>query len=158
MRASRWFPVEQRLIRQQPDELTLFASEKKCFIGLGVAPQEVPPGCYWSNGKLDRYVGEGVEKFVLREAFRGEIPDYMIDRPKIRIPEGIGIHDQIFNALSDVTPNGDIVLPDINIDGPQVRNALAMFLECGYDPPIERYKKIGTDYFQGGYFNFNDAS
>ncbi|WP_233284870.1 hypothetical protein [Agrobacterium tumefaciens] len=82
----------------------------------------------------------------------------MIDRPKIRIPEGIGIHDQIFNALSDVPPNGNIVLPDINIDGPQVRNALAMFLECGYDPPIERYKKIGADYFQGGYFNFNDAS
>ncbi|KAA3506417.1 hypothetical protein GOZ80_17870 [Agrobacterium vitis] len=76
---------------------------------------------------FDLKVRTGVEKFVLREAFRGDIPDYMIDRPKIRIPEGIGIHDQIFRALTDATRPSDILLPD-NIDGPQIRNALAMFL------------------------------
>lgn len=43
-------------------------------------------------------VRTSVEKFVLRGAFRGDIPGYMIDRPKIRMPEGIGIHDQIFHA------------------------------------------------------------
>lgn len=47
-------------------------------------------------------VRNGVEKYVLREAFRAEIPSYMIDRPKIRMPEGIGIHDHIFNALAEV--------------------------------------------------------
>ncbi len=104
---------------------------------------------------FDMKVRNGVEKYVLREAFREEIPSYMIDRPKIRMPEGIGIHDQIFNALAEVQ-TGDIILPDINIDGPQVRNALKLFLEFGYDAPAERYKKLGTDYFQGGYFSFTE--
>ena len=99
-------------------------------------------------------VNNGIEKYVLREAFRPDIPSYMIDRPKIRMPEGIGIHDQIFSALAEV-PIGDIPLPNITIDGPQIRNALAMFLEFGYDAPIERYKKLGADYFQGGYFRFD---
>jgi asparagine synthase (glutamine-hydrolysing) len=107
---------------------------------------------------FDVKVRKGVEKFVLREAFRGDIPDYMIDRPKIRMPEGIGIHDQIFRALTETTEPSDISLPDIIIDGPQIRNALAMFLEFGYDAPTERYKKIGTDYFEGGYFNFSEVS
>lgn len=100
-------------------------------------------------------VRDGVEKYVLREAFRQEIPSYMIDRPKIRMPEGIGIHDRIFNALAEV-PIEDIILPDIYIDGPQIRNALSLFLAFGYDPPDERYKKLGTDYFQGGYFKFDE--
>lgn len=85
-------------------------------------------------------VRTGVEKFV-REACRGDIPDYMIDRPKMRMPEGIGIHDQIFQALTDATCPSDIPLLDIIIDGPQIRNALAMFLEFGYTAPTERYKK-----------------
>jgi asparagine synthase (glutamine-hydrolysing) len=104
---------------------------------------------------FDLKVRNGVEKYILREAFRSEIPDYMIDRPKIRMPEGIGIHDRIFNALADVRTE-DVDLPDINIDGPQIRNSLTLFLEFGYDAPKERYKKLGTDYFQGGYFNFDD--
>ncbi|MBB3411928.1 asparagine synthase (glutamine-hydrolyzing) [Rhizobium sp. BK316] len=106
---------------------------------------------------FDMKVRNGVEKYVLREAFRSEIPSYMIDRPKIRMPEGIGIHDQIFNALANVQTS-DIILPDINIDGPQVRNALKLFLEFGYDAPLERYKKLGTDYFQGGYFKFDELT
>lgn len=106
---------------------------------------------------FDMKVRNGIEKYVLREAFRSEIPSYMIDRPKIRMPDGIGIHDQIFNALAEVQTN-DIVLPDINIDGPQVRNALKLFLEFGYDAPVERYKKLGTDYFQGGYFKFDELT
>ena len=106
---------------------------------------------------FDMKVRNGVEKYVLREAFRSEISSYMIDRPKIRMPEGIGIHDQIFNALAEVQ-TCDIVLPDINIDGPQVRNALKLFLEFGYDAPAERYKKLGTDYFQGGYFSFGELT
>ncbi|TXH84923.1 MAG: asparagine synthetase B [Rhizobium sp.] len=106
---------------------------------------------------FDMKVRNGVEKYVLREAFRPEIPSYMIDRPKIRMPEGIGIHDRIFNALA-VVQTEDIVLPDINIDGPQIRNALSLFLEFGYDAPDERYKKLGTDYFQGGYFKFDELT
>jgi len=106
---------------------------------------------------FDMKVRNGVEKYVLREAFRSDIPSYMIDRPKIRMPEGIGIHDQIFNALADIQTS-DVVLPDINIDGPQVRNALMLFLEFGYTAPAERYKKLGTDYFKGGYFKFDELT
>lgn len=103
---------------------------------------------------FDIKVRNGVEKYVLREAFQSEIPAYMIDRPKIRMPEGIGIHDQIFNALAEVQTE-DIKLPDINIDGPQIRNALSLFLEFGYDAPNERFKKLGMDFVQGGYFKFD---
>jgi hypothetical protein len=50
-----------------------------------------------------------------------------LDRPKIRMPEGIGIHDRIFSALADVQTS-DMILPDIVVDGPQIRNALKLSL------------------------------
>lgn len=102
---------------------------------------------------IDLKLRDGVEKYVLREAFRSEIPGYMIDRPKIRMPEGIGIHDRVFKALATIDTESKM-LPEINIDGPQIRNALTLFLEFGYDPPTERYKNQGTDYLKGGYFKF----
>ncbi len=106
---------------------------------------------------FDMKVRGGVEKYVLREAFRSHLPDYMIDRPKIRMPEGIGIHDRIFNALATVQTQ-KLPLPDVIIDGPQIRKALLLFLELGYDAPKERYKMLGTDYFQSGYFNFDELT
>jgi asparagine synthase (glutamine-hydrolysing) len=44
------------------------------------------------------------------------------------------------------------------IDSLQIYNALGHYLEFGFDPPKERYKKAGLDYFQGGYFEFDAAS
>ncbi len=106
---------------------------------------------------FDLKVRNGVEKHVLREAFRSEIPGYMLDRPKIRMPEGIGIFDRVFNALGRIQANGQ-ALPEISLDTPQVRNALTLFLEFGYDAPKERYKKPGVDYLEGGYFEFGQVS
>jgi asparagine synthase (glutamine-hydrolysing) len=107
---------------------------------------------------FDFKVRKGIEKYILREAFRFEIPDYMVDRPKVRMPEGIGIHDHIFESLANFIPTNDFDVPSIVIDSPQIYNALGHYLEFGFDPPKERYKKVGLDYFQGGYFEFNAAS
>lgn len=100
----------------------------------------------------------GVEKWILREAFRGEIADVMIDRPKIRMPEGIGIRDRIFRHLAHDRPGRELTLPPVTIDTPQVRNALLHYLDFGFDAPASRYKSVGTDYAPGGYFRFDATS
>lgn len=33
-----------------------------------------------------------------------------------------------------------------------------LFLEFGYTAPAERYKKLGTDYFKGGYSKFDELT
>ncbi len=46
-----------------------------------------------------------------------------------------GIHDEIFNALAELRTWG-IVLPDINKDGPQVRNALSFCWNSALTRPV----------------------
>ena len=103
---------------------------------------------------MEHKIYEGIEKYVLRQAFRDELPDYMINRPKIRMPEGIGINNEIFNALSEIPLGSPSNSPDFLIDSPQVQNALQLYLSFGFDLPKKRYKQKGLDYFEGGYFNF----
>ena len=99
-------------------------------------------------------VRNGIEKFILREAFRPEIPQYMIERPKIRMPEGIGIDDHVFKTLA----NGQIYAggPELLIDSPQAANAIFQFVKFGFDAPSVRNKRQEWDYFPGGYFRFNE--
>jgi len=120
---------------------TVTAGEPSLPLSAGLIPT-LPPRQSWLGLS---------EQFV---AFRSELPDYMVDRPKIRMPEGIGIHDKIFKALAELTPAGHIETASVTIDSQQVHNALSHYLELGFDLPTERYKKIGMDYFQGGYFAF----
>jgi asparagine synthase (glutamine-hydrolysing) len=99
-------------------------------------------------------VRHGVEKYVLREAFRQEIPAYLLDRPKIRMPEGIGIRDDVFRALPTFGTDGPDLHPDFTIDSPQVEIAARMYGAFGYPLPTRRFKAVGKDYFPGGYFDF----
>lgn len=103
-------------------------------------------------------IRNGVEKYVLRESMRNELPSYMLDRPKIRMPEGIGINDQVFAALGKLVPEEHISDSKIVIDSDQVKHALGKYLHFGFTPPQERTKKPGVDYHSGGYFNFKGDS
>lgn len=102
---------------------------------------------------FDLKVRNGIEKYILREAFRSEIPGYMIDRPKIRMPEGIGIDDHVFNAVGE--GNAYVGGPDLLIDSPQAASSIAQYVRFGYDAPAKRNKLQEWDYFPGGYFPFH---
>jgi asparagine synthase (glutamine-hydrolysing) len=41
----------------------------------------------------------GIEKHILREAFRDVLPTYIIDRPKIRMPDGSGVKNVIIDHI-----------------------------------------------------------
>ncbi|WP_323835679.1 asparagine synthase C-terminal domain-containing protein [Photorhabdus africana] len=50
-------------------------------------------------------LNNGIEKYILREAFRGKIPEYIIDRPKIRMPDGSGVKNTIIDYVKDIKCN-----------------------------------------------------
>ncbi len=106
---------------------------------------------------MDLKIRDGVEKYILRESMRDELPSYMIDRPKIRMPEGIGINDQVFAALGELIPLDYLTDVEFSLDSNQVRYALSRYLHFGFNPPSERVKKPGVDYHDGGYFKFDDS-
>lgn len=108
---------------------------------------------------IDLKIRGDVEKYVLREAFRDALPDYMVDRPKIRMPEGIGIQDDVFQELGRLDPIGSNgLLEGVLLDSDQVANALSRYLAFGFPQPPKRVKRAGLDYHQGGYFAFSEPA
>ncbi len=80
----------------------------------------------------------------------------MVDRSKIRMPEGIGIQDDVFQELGRLEPIGNIGLFEgIVLDSDQVANALDRYSAFGFPQPAKRIKRAGLDYHQGGYFAFS---
>jgi asparagine synthase (glutamine-hydrolysing) len=105
---------------------------------------------------IDLKIRKNVEKYVLREAFRTELPAYMVDRPKIRMPEGIGIRDSVFSAISDLpTIEHKNSMNGILIDSDQIANAISYYTAFGFPQPQNRFKQSGLDYHSGGYFEFS---
>ncbi|HAP31667.1 MAG TPA: hypothetical protein DCQ14_01235 [Firmicutes bacterium] len=52
--------------------------------------------------ELKVYEGEvSVEKWILREAFRGILPREIADRPKMRFSRGVGVDDQVEKVIPD---------------------------------------------------------
>ncbi|NTZ08629.1 asparagine synthetase B family protein [Burkholderia metallica] len=103
---------------------------------------------------------DGIEKYILREAFRDALPDYIIDRPKIRMPDGSGVKNTIIDHIEglDDTVSDDIVVVDrLREIGLTDRPALYFaqkYLSSGYPFPTRRFKEVGRDYAESGYFNF----
>ncbi|MBF9052545.1 asparagine synthase (glutamine-hydrolyzing) [Roseobacter sp. HKCCD9010] len=100
-------------------------------------------------------IRNGVEKWVLREAFRGDLPDYLIDRPKVRMPEGSGVK----NILMDFAADQDCTVPAatrlaLGLDTPQSQFFASLYLAAGYPVPEERHRLPGRDYSENGYFAF----
>lgn len=95
----------------------------------------------------------GVEKWLLREAFRDRLPAYIANRPKVRMPDGTGMKNTLAEYASQPADlNG--VAEDLGIDTPQGEFFLKMYLEAGFPVPKERFKRVGYDYSPNGYFEF----
>lgn len=98
-----------------------------------------------------------VDKWILREAFRGELPDYITQRPKIRLPDGSGVQTLLLDyARQQKCEVSSHLLARLGIDpadGAMIY-FLAQYLKWGYPPPTERYKRSGLDYSENGYFTF----
>ncbi|MDE9442009.1 7-cyano-7-deazaguanine synthase [Xenorhabdus bovienii] len=103
-------------------------------------------------------INNGVEKYILREAFRDFLPDYIIDRPKIRMPDGSGVK----NILIDYVNSVDLQIPkdvlrmleSIGLNDKSSFYFANKYLNNGYHLPDERFKKLGKDYTASGYFDF----
>lgn len=97
---------------------------------------------------------DGSEKWVLREAFRDTLPDYIVDRPKIRMPDGSGLkYTLVEYARQPVDLDADLV-SELNIDSMEGRFFLRRYLDAGFPRPRERFKRAGYDYSPNGYFEF----
>jgi asparagine synthase (glutamine-hydrolysing) len=98
---------------------------------------------------------EGIDKWVLREALKDDLPDYIVHRPKVRLPDGTGLKYQLLNFARqqkiDIDP---AILAQLHIDQADGAYFLAEYLKMGYPLPQDRYKKPGWDFASHGYFDF----
>ncbi|WP_387463913.1 asparagine synthetase B family protein [Photorhabdus sp. RM323S] len=103
-------------------------------------------------------LNSGVEKYILREAFRGKIPEYIIDRPKIRMPDGSGVKNTIIDYVKEIKcylPKN--IINNLNSIGLTDQSSLYFaekYLSFGYPLPKQRFKESGKDFSESGYFNF----
>ena len=97
---------------------------------------------------------DGTEKWVLREAFRGDLPDYITDRPKMRMPDGSGLKDTLLEYARQVVDLDEAILRELNIETQEGAFFLRSYLDAGYPMPRERFKRAGYDYSVNGYFEF----
>ncbi len=98
---------------------------------------------------------DGVEKWIFREAFRGDMPDYIVDRTKVRMPDGSGLK----NTLYDYAAKQAVSLPERMSNGLVLRNRqerffLEQYLDAGFPLPKERFRLPGYDFSEHGYFDF----
>ncbi len=96
---------------------------------------------------------DGVEKWILREAFRAELPPYIADRPKVRMPDGSGVK----STLMDYANQPVVLSGAVSATGFETTQAvffLKHYLDAGFPLPAERHRRAGLDYNEGGYFTF----
>ena len=112
--------------------------------------------CYARSAPLSLKLRAGTEKWLLRRAVSDIVPEYACWRPKIRMPEGTGLLYQLLDHARSAEPVRDVasMADELGIDQPDGRYFLALYLEHGYRPPKERYKRTGWDFPAGGYFQF----
>lgn len=103
-------------------------------------------------------IKDGVEKYILREAFRDILPNYIVDRPKIRMPDGSGVKNTLIDYINSIDfkiPDDQInALKNIGINDKASLYFAKRYLDNGYNFPNERFKQVGKDYSESGYFNF----
>ncbi len=94
------------------------------------------------------------EKWILREAFRGILPAYIADRPKIRMPDGSGVKNILMVHAEREAGRQDLGFGSPLFDTPQSRFFLGKYMAAGFPPPDTRHRRKGFDYSDTGYFNF----
>lgn len=97
---------------------------------------------------------DGVEKWLLREAFVDSLPSYIAHRPKVRMPDGSGMQNMLVEYARHAV--ADEPWPDTGLDVPTPEAAffLRQYLAAGFPVPKERFKRPGYDYSANGYFEF----
>ncbi|MEV7296680.1 asparagine synthase (glutamine-hydrolyzing) [Streptomyces microflavus] len=102
-------------------------------------------------------IRDGVEKWILREAVADLLPDYIVHRPKIRMPDGSGLKSQLRDyaagMAAEIEVDGDVDIR-LGLTTPEERYFLAEYLKKGYPVPEKRHKLVGYDYDETGYFTF----
>ncbi|MEV4221985.1 asparagine synthase (glutamine-hydrolyzing) [Nonomuraea sp. NPDC049725] len=96
----------------------------------------------------------GVDKWLLREAFKDRLPAYITNRPKIRMPDGSGMKNTLVEYARAQDVEDDTLAKSIGIDSREGAYFLERYLEAGFPMPAERFKRAGYDYSPNGYFEF----
>ena len=60
---------------------------------------------------------KSVEKWILREAFRDMLPQEIADRPKMRFSRGVGVDDQVDNAIPQSIGEKDLLETPVSSGG-----------------------------------------
>lgn len=97
---------------------------------------------------------DGIEKWVLREALRQELPDYIVNRRKIRMPDGTGLQNRLFNYAERGAALPDEAVQELSIRTPQEAFFLRQYLDAGFPLPNERFRRPAYDFSENGYFRF----
>ena len=98
----------------------------------------------------------GIEKWILREAMKDDLPDYILHRPKIRMPDGSGLRNQLLEFARRQRPTLDPAIAErLGIDQADGAYFLEQYLTMGFPVPQTRYKKPGLDFSTHGYFHFS---
>lgn len=96
----------------------------------------------------------GTEKWILREAFRNQLPAYIVERSKVRMPDGSGLKDTLMTYANQHVELEDNVRAALPLDTPQAAYFLKQYIDAGFPVPAERHRRVGYDYSPSGYFEF----
>lgn len=94
------------------------------------------------------------EKWLLREAFRGSLPAYVVDRPKVRMPDGSGMKNILLNYARSRADDRPVRPGGLDMRSPEGEFFLGEYLDAGFPMPTERHKLAGYDYSANNYFEF----
>lgn len=97
---------------------------------------------------------DGVEKWILREAFKGDLPPYILNRPKIRMPDGSGLKNTLMEYARQAVDIDHRILRALTIETPEGAFFLHQYMQAGFPLPTQRFKRPGYDYSSNGYFEF----
>ncbi len=68
---------------------------------------------------MEMKLRDGTEKWILREAFRGDLPPYIADRPKIRMPDGSGLKNTLVEYARQPAHVDEDLLHTLGVDTPE---------------------------------------
>jgi asparagine synthase (glutamine-hydrolysing) len=97
---------------------------------------------------------DGVEKWILREAFKGDLPPYIAERPKARMPDGSGLKNFLIDYARRPVEIQQELLLALGIDTQEGAFFLHQYLAAGFPAPKQRFRRPGFDYPANSYFEF----
>ncbi|WP_438493934.1 asparagine synthetase B family protein [Streptomyces asiaticus] len=96
----------------------------------------------------------GVEKWLLRQAFEGDLPPYVLHRPKVRMPDGSGMKNTLVDYARKAAGERPPLRSRLDMQSPEGTFFLGEYLAAGFPMPTERHKRPGYDFSPNGYFEF----